>query len=160
MELESWVVDGGGSLFRLFHLEQTQTFLDSRLVLSCLFSHHSHFHGCDFGKCFHDQVAQREECCLGQLRDAKKGHLEVVMWLKENGCKWDEVSCYGAAKQGHLETLKWMIEHGCPVNKAVFPEGAAGGQLEVLELLLEKGCPFGEGACASATSGGHLEVLK
>ena len=30
------------------------------------------------------------------------GHLEVLMWAREQGCPWNELTCSYAAKGGHL----------------------------------------------------------
>ena len=45
---------------------------------------------------------------------AENGHLEVLKWLRENGCPWNEWTCKNAAGNGHLEILKWARENGCP----------------------------------------------
>ena len=45
---------------------------------------------------------------------ADHGHLDVLKWLRENGCPWDEETCAYAARGGHLEVLKWARENGCP----------------------------------------------
>ena len=42
------------------------------------------------------------------------GHLEVLKWLRENGCPWDMLTYSNAAKNGHLYVLKWLKENGCP----------------------------------------------
>ena len=47
---------------------------------------------------------------------AEGGQLEVLKWLRENGCPWCERTCMSAAKGGHLEILKWARENGCPWN--------------------------------------------
>ena len=44
---------------------------------------------------------------------AKGGHLEILKWLRKNGCPWDDNTCHFAAKNGHLECLKWARENGC-----------------------------------------------
>jgi hypothetical protein len=40
--------------------------------------------------------------------------LECLKYLHENGCPWDEETCYVAALSGHLECLKYAQENGCP----------------------------------------------
>ena len=42
---------------------------------------------------------------------AKGGHLDVLKYLHENGCPWDEWTCAGAAVGGHLELLKYLHEN-------------------------------------------------
>ena len=48
---------------------------------------------------------------------AMRGHLEVLKWLRSEGCPWDEGACLCAAAGGHLEVLKWLRSEGCPWNE-------------------------------------------
>ena len=91
---------------------------------------------------------------------AKGGHLEVLKWLRENGCPWDSCTCYSAAKGGHLEVLKWLRENGCPWDSNTCAHAAQGGHLEVLKWARQNGCHWAEWTCLLAAEGGHLEVLK
>jgi hypothetical protein len=43
-----------------------------------------------------------------------KGHFEILLWARKNGCPWDESTCSSAVKGGHLEILKWAFENSCP----------------------------------------------
>ena len=45
---------------------------------------------------------------------AKGGNLELVQWLRGEGCPWDIDTCFWAVKQGHVEMLRWVRENGCP----------------------------------------------
>ena len=42
------------------------------------------------------------------------GKLELVQWLRGEGCPWDWFTCHWAVKQGHVEVLRWARENGCP----------------------------------------------
>ena len=42
------------------------------------------------------------------------GNLELVQWLRAEGCPWEWGTCYGAVDQGHVEVLRWARENGCP----------------------------------------------
>jgi hypothetical protein len=44
---------------------------------------------------------------------AKDGHLEVLIWARQNGCNWDWRTCANAAKNGHQEVIKWARQNGC-----------------------------------------------
>ena len=115
------------------------------------------------------------------------GQMEVLVWLRENNCPWNEWTCYAAARGGHLDVLKYAHEKSCPwderscriaaygghldVMKYAHAKGctwdastcntaACGGHLEVLKYAHEKGCPWDKDTCSSAAEGGHLEVLK
>jgi hypothetical protein len=45
---------------------------------------------------------------------AKGGHLEVLQWLRGNGCEWDAFTRVTAAGGDHLHVLKWARANGCP----------------------------------------------
>ena len=47
------------------------------------------------------------------VRSEKVGHLEVLKWLRENDCPWDEETCMYAAGAA-TGVLKWARENGCP----------------------------------------------
>jgi len=48
---------------------------------------------------------------------SKYGHLEVLKYLHENGCPWNENCCEFASERGHLECLKYLHESECPWNQ-------------------------------------------
>ena len=48
--------------------------------------------------------------CAGAGRG---GDLEILQWLRENGCPWDWSTCGWAAREGHTEVLRWARENGC-----------------------------------------------
>merc|ERR1711924_433813 len=43
-------------------------------------------------------------------------HLEVLKWLRAEGCPWDLTTCDYAVRGGHVEVLRWARENGCPWN--------------------------------------------
>ncbi len=45
---------------------------------------------------------------------AEGGHVEVLHWLRSQGCTWDEQTCAYALEGGHLEVLQWLGSQGCP----------------------------------------------
>src|SRR5690242_5122077 len=61
--------------------------------------------------------------------------LEMVKWLKGNGCMWDHATLSEVVNTGHVQVLEWMKENGCP-------------------------CVLQEGDCATAAYKGYLTVLK
>ena len=42
------------------------------------------------------------------------GNLELVRWLRGEGCSWDKWACEYAIRKGHVEVLRWARENGCP----------------------------------------------
>ena len=40
--------------------------------------------------------------------------MEILQYLHDNGCPWDEDACTYAEEEGHLQVLQWLRENGCP----------------------------------------------
>ena len=99
----------------------------------------------------------RERFCW---RMARNGNLELLQFLHEKGCPWDEWTCSTAAHFGHLECLKYAHENGCPWDKETCVYAAENGHLECLKYAHENGCPWDEKTCLNAARNGHLECLK
>ena len=56
---------------------------------------------------------------------ARSGNLELVRWLRGEGCPWDFNTCFNAVQQGHVEVLRWARENGCPWGPWTRDEAAA-----------------------------------
>jgi hypothetical protein len=91
---------------------------------------------------------------------AAGGHLAVLQWLLQRGCRWGESTCIEAARSGRLAVLQWARQHGCPWGVNTSSSAADGGHLVVLQWLRQQGCPWDERTCGSAADGGHLAVLQ
>jgi hypothetical protein len=71
------------------------------------------------------------------------------------------LSCTIAAKRGHLEVIQWLRKHGYPWNKTTCEAAASGGHLDVLRYIYNNGCKLNIKKCAVAAAGnGHSEVLQ
>ena len=73
---------------------------------------------------------------------AEKGNLELLQFLHENGCPWDEETCTRAAQYGHLECLKYAHENGCPWHEDTCAYATSRGHLDCLQYAHENGCPW------------------
>ena len=93
-------------------------------------------------------------------RMARNGKLELLKFLRVQGCPWDRSTCSEAAKNGHLECLKYLHENGCPWDDWTCSSAAFNGHLECLKYAHENGCPWDENTCSNAVKNGHLECLK
>ena len=49
---------------------------------------------------------------------AGSGNLELVQWMRGEGCPWDFFTCFWAVINGHVEVLRWARENGCPWRAA------------------------------------------
>ncbi len=72
---------------------------------------------------------------------AENGNLDVMKWLKENGCPWDENTFKYAVVHGNLENMKWLKENGCPWDEYTFANAIINGNFENIKWLEDNGCP-------------------
>jgi hypothetical protein len=42
------------------------------------------------------------------------GHPDLLEWLVDNGCPFDELTCTAAASEGRLKVMQWASSHGVP----------------------------------------------
>ena len=56
--------------------------------------------------------SEKKERFCAQM--ARNGNVELLKFLHEKGCPWNEWTCSDAAEYGHLECLKYAHENGCP----------------------------------------------
>jgi len=73
---------------------------------------------------------------------SERGHLEVLIYLHENGCFWNENCCVNASSNGGLECLKYLHENGCPWNENCCENASWKVHLDVLNYLHKNGCPW------------------
>ena len=57
-----------------------------------------------------EKCSEKKERFCAQM--ARNGNVELLKFLRENGCPWDRFTCYKAAENGHLECLKYAHENG------------------------------------------------
>ncbi len=62
---------------------------------------------------------------------AGSGNLELLQWLRANGCAWDEDTCAYAARHGRMHVLQWLRANGCMWDSTTCAQAAQHGQLEV-----------------------------
>ena len=93
---------------------------------------------------------------------AGEGKLDILKWLRQHKCHWNEYSLEEAAACGHLDVMQWAIENGCPMNASVShgpAESYEDNSLETLKFLHKHSCPFDEGTCVRAVCSGQFEKL-
>lgn len=100
------------------------------------------------------------DCALA----ARMGKLDVLKWLREKKCSWDETTCSEAAGIGHLCILRYAVRHGCPYDEFTGYNAGFNGQFSVLEWLYEKRFfqdnNFMMYTCEGAAKNGQVEVLR
>lgn len=72
---------------------------------------------------------------------AKKGHLEMLQWLKSVGAPWDIYTAFRAAEYGQLETLKWILQaEPTWKDSRIARRAHRYGHVEVLQWVLRNAC--------------------
>ena len=108
-----------------------------------------------------------ERACTAAV---KGGHLDVLVWLRSASppCPWKEAElCNIAAAVGSLQMLQYLRANGCPWSDEATRVAAQHGHLSVLEFMVMPSSspnhgplPFSEQVCASAAFEGHLHILQ
>ena len=62
-----------------------------------------------------EKCSEKKERFCAQM--ALNGNFDLLKFLHENGCPWNEWTCYYAAYYDHLECLNYACEHGCPCDE-------------------------------------------
>ena len=91
---------------------------------------------------------------------AHRGHLKILQWARADGCRWNTNTCASAARGGKLATLQWLRATGCPWDLETCWEAAANGHLDVLRWAREHGAEWDWTTCEAAVEYGHVETLR
>lgn len=104
------------------------------------------------------------------LTAAKKGHLEVLKWLRSKNFCWDYKICIESVKNDHYEILKWAIENNICLSghewsrntpiTTICAHIAYNGRLDILKWLIDYGIILDiDAICMTAAMGGYLDIL-
>jgi hypothetical protein len=121
------------------------------------------------------QTYDYKQCCK---LAARKGHLSMLAWLRQNGKNnrsartwygvWgigcESVVCVEAASSGRLGVLEWARGVDCGWDvRGCFMKAAHGGHVHVMRWMREQDeadCPWDVSVCDAAASGGNLPALQ
>ena len=92
---------------------------------------------------------------------ARRGSVECLRYLHENGYPWDASILSSAAEKGHLECFQYAYENGCPWNEFCLLHAACYGNLECLRYAHEQGMNAGDfKICKHTAWKGHVHCLQ
>lgn len=80
----------------------------------------------------------KQTCALAAYR----GQIELLEFLRENGCPWDETVCSLATQGGQFKTIKWLRSRDAPWDEKTYSMAGIAGNREMLQWLEDNGCPF------------------
>jgi len=49
---------------------------------------------------------------------AMRGNLDILIWLREQGCPWNGRTLFYARKHKHSDLYSWALSNGCPNDYA------------------------------------------
>ncbi len=105
----------------------------------------------------YDMTNIMDTCALA----AQNGHINVIEFCLNNGCKLNWISYLMAAKNGQLETIKWLKKKNIgPLNTYVLGIAAYNGHYDVMKWLIINNCEINNLTGGSAAENGHLNILK
>ncbi|PNH05836.1 Ankyrin repeat domain-containing protein [Tetrabaena socialis] len=72
------------------------------------------------------------------------GYMDLLAWLRERGCPWDDTTFFVAAGNGSEEQLEWLAEQGCPMGEhgSSYVNAVDNGDLAMLRCLRRLDCPW------------------
>ncbi|WZN64446.1 F-box domain-containing protein [Chloropicon roscoffensis] len=107
-----------------------------------------------------DQVSKRRLAILNYC--AKEGHLDFFVWLSRrsgHSPPWDATTCAYAAWGGNLDVLQFLRQEGCEWDKETCTSAAGSGNLDVLQWARDEGCPWDYWQCYYSAQAAKLRGL-
>ena len=106
----------------------------------------------DFKDFFFEELTSLKKTKTDKLMNecAKKGYLNLMKYLHENGCSWYSDTCSWAALNGNLDCLKYAHENGCNWNSSTCYWAAVNGHLDCLKYTIENGCQYDKQECMNS----------
>ena len=80
-------------------------------------------------------IARKVAC-----KAAKKGHIDILIYLINDGCPYGCYTCEAAARSGRLDILKYLRSKGCNWDSHVLLSAIRNEHYDVLSWSLANGC--------------------
>jgi hypothetical protein len=97
----------------------------------------------------------RNLCASGAMIS---GHVHILQWMKDNGItgEWRDYHMYSAANRGRLEVVKWLRADGCPWDEKACLFAGSCKSWDTLQYLVDNKCPGWEKAAIKYAE--HLTI--
>uniref|UniRef100_A0A6C0C8D8 Uncharacterized protein n=1 Tax=viral metagenome TaxID=1070528 RepID=A0A6C0C8D8_9ZZZZ len=101
------------------------------------------------------------------------GHLHIIIWMREQGYRWNESVCFFTVERNHLNVLRWLRGFDrnmyglssneteiCPWNERVCYAAIEHDQPDILKFALENECKLDDNYLIHLTQGHeNIEIL-
>jgi hypothetical protein len=93
---------------------------------------------------------------------AKRGDMQILRWLRERGCAWNNVTILRCAvASGSVEMTAWVKQQpGVVCDEHTMTAAAKMGYTAVCECLHADLCTWNADACDAATRNNHADTLR
>jgi hypothetical protein len=90
---------------------------------------------------------------------ARGGHLELIKWMKQEGCPWGTSTFREASGFGNIEMMEWIRDNGCPFDESSIIYASSNGKLDAVKWLRSNGCPWDIRAVFASAYHGEMDTL-
>lgn len=90
---------------------------------------------------------------------AKRGHLNVLIWAKDNGFFWSEWAYVDAINNGYEEIASWALYSGCAADGSLYAAAVEHNRGAIIKLAIQKEVGSDDRACKFAAKTGNLSLL-
>jgi hypothetical protein len=144
----------GGSTAVLAYLKQQRCDF-SPSTLTCA-ARRGHLGACQY--LVAEQCPSDEKACT---EAANGGHMQIVRLLHESGCPWHPGNLRRlAAEAGSVELLQYLKQQGCTSTKDVMKIAAERGHTHICQYLHAEQSRWHPRACINAAQAGHVDTLR
>ncbi len=91
---------------------------------------------------------------------AEKNKKDIIIYLLQIGCPYDEEACFRAASKGNVELLYFLKSMKFPFGKNATLAACMNGHLDCLDYLLSIKCPMHDGLIQTSIINGHFHCVK
>ena len=91
------------------------------------------------------------------------GHLPTLKLLRKAGCPWDENVLVNtiSGRKPHIQCFRYALKEGAPMSRRILTFASMHNSLPILKMAIEAGCPLPiEDLVYTATRCGSLSCLK
>jgi hypothetical protein len=90
---------------------------------------------------------------------AWNGNLEILEWLLENGLFFPSTKVFSnAASRNNFQLIKWLYEIECPWDENAMLAAIYVGNMEILDFLEKRNCPWPDDVFLCVAKSGNIQV--
>ncbi len=100
------------------------------------------------------KLAKKKGCKISKISSVR------YLQIQDYYCQYDERTCALVAENGHLSILKFLLENGCRYNLYAYSYAVENGHLDILKYLHEDSRRMNKFLYKIALSKGHMDMIN